>query len=270
VITEVLSDIRTVRRATPASTAIAIGNLLWYNSGSAVVEPASARADQGSLLANQADFAAIFAGVSQDMRLVSETSTTPASDRTIITDGIFDCSCTSAIFTPGQLVGIDRNATTPANWDTQVIAVSNLALAIGFAVNSGSAGLLSGSAITTVRCRLTSRLWNTLAMIYGIGMGCSQGTGSKVIADGAYTVLLSDPPILSMVPTAARNITLPSEALAGAAGLEYVFTNNSGGANSVTFLGSASGSIKGNGVVPQNKTGLFWSDGTHWNGMVSA
>jgi hypothetical protein len=47
-------------------------------------------------------------------------------------------------------------------------------------------------------------------------------------------------------------------------------SNQSAGAFNVSFLGSAGGAVKGNGVIPQNKTGWAWCDGTTWYGMTSA
>ena len=48
------------------------------------------------------------------------------------------------------------------------------------------------------------------------------------------------------------------------------FKSGVGVSASVTFLGSAGGSIKGNGVCPQNKSIIVWCDGVQWVGSVSA
>lgn len=260
---EVLADNRTVTLPFPASTGIAVGNLLYWDSGAVLPKTASARADKGSLALNQADFAALFVGVMVDQRLATETSTGNDSRRAITLDGIFDVDCASLTWEVDDLVGIDRNA-TPTNYDSQVAKVTNPALAIGIVVKREPV------AVTKVRCRLTaSKLWSD-RLRRPLGLGGAQGVGSTALADANGAVTVGNGPILTMVPTAGRNVTLPNEAISGAMGLTFVFTNNSAGANSVTFQSSAAGSIKGNGVVPQNKTGYFWCDGTNWNGLVSA
>jgi hypothetical protein len=198
-----------------------------------------------------------------DVRLSTETSTGNDSRRMVVLDGIFDCDCASSTFEVDDLVGIDRSG-TPLNLDQQVIKVTNPILAIGIVIKREPV------AVTKVRCRLTaSKLFHD-RLRRPLGLGGAQGVGSTLLADGAGAVTIGMGPILTMVPTAARNQTLPNEAIAGAAGAVFYFTNNSAGANSVTFQSSAAGAIKGNGVVPQNKTAIFWCDGTNWTGLVSA
>jgi hypothetical protein len=102
------------------------------------------------------------------------------------------------------------------------------------------------------------------------GIGGFQGQSGTLLTDANQTLDPSTNPVLNMVPTAARNVKLPVEAQS--AGLVFFFTNNSAGANSVTFQSSAGAGIKGNGVVPQNKTGIFFYDTntSSWCGLVSA
>lgn len=260
-IKEVLSDNRSQTFPFPASTAVSVGDLLTWNDGALVAKPANARADKGSKALNQADFRTLFLGVAADQRLSTETSTGNDSRRLVIIDGIFDCDCASATFEVGDLIGIDRDA-TPLNMNQQVIKVATPNLAIGFVTKR------EPSAVTKVRCRLTSSLMYGLAYMAGKSVGGNQGQGATTLADGAATLTVDANPYLNMVPTAARNVTLPAEAQSK--GLEFYFTNNSAGANTVTFLASGGGGIKGNGACPQNKTIHLWCDGTNWNGLVSA
>lgn len=262
-IKEVLCDNRNNVLPFPASTGIAQFNLLWWDSSVPIAKTASARADKGSLALNQCDFAALFLGVMGDVRLATETSTGNDSRRMVIVDGIFDCDCASSTFEVDDLVGIDRSA-TPLNLDQQVIKVTNPALAIGIVVKR------EPNAVTKVRCRLTASKLFSDRLRRPLGLGGAQGVGSTALADANGAVTVANGPILTMVPTAARNVTLPNEAISGAMGLMFYFTNNSAGPNSVTFQSSAAGAIKGNGVVPQNKTGIFWCDGSSWNGNVGA
>lgn len=259
----VLGDNRNGGYPCPASIAIATGDLMWWDSANLVMKPAALRADKGSLIANQVDFSAVFLGVSREQRLATETSTGNDSRRVVDHDGVYDADCPSLTWEVGDFVAVDRSS-TPANFSQQVNKVSTSALSIGICVRREPV------AVTKVRCRLTSSLMFAEWARNPVGIGAGQGVGATALADAAATLTLAQGPILTMIPTAARNLTLPSEAIAALIGAEFYFTNNSAGAFSVTFLGSAGGSIKGNGIVPQNKTCHLWSDGTNWNGLTSA
>ncbi len=258
-IKESLADNKDVVMPFPASLAIARGDLLWWDSANSLAKKASQRTDLGSLVLNQIDFAQLFLGVAQDQRLATETDAN--AQRTVVTDGIFDCACASTTWAVGDFVGVDRDA-TPLNYNQQVAKVTVPQLAIGVCVKAGTN-------LTTVRARLTSRVGFIDFCKRQRGFGGLQGVGSTALGDANQTLTVASNPILSMVPTAARNVTLPLEAQSKE--LIFVFTNNSAGAFSVTFKASdGATAIKGNGVVPQNKTGYFWCDGTNWNGLVSA
>lgn len=261
----VLSDSRTLQMPSPASTAVSICDLMYWDSVAKQVKPLTSKATLASEILDQAAVAAAFAGVSYQQRLVTESDA--SAMRGIWTDGIFDFDCPSQIFYPGDLVGVTWNGGT-ALANQYVTKVANAALAIGIVVNPyGKLYANSGVAVTRVRCRIISRLcWDLVTS--RPGGGNSQGVGATVLTDAAQVLTAASNPYLSMVPTAARNVTLPVEAQSS--GLEFYFTNNSGGANAVTFLASGGGSIKGNGVVPQNKSAILWCDGTNWNGLVSA
>jgi hypothetical protein len=267
-IQNVLSDSKTLALPYPASTAVARGDLLYWDSVNKLVKPLTSKATLASEILDQAAVAAAFVGASWDVRLVSEITSFTASDfRVVQIEGVFDTDCPSQIFYPGDLVGATWNGGT-ALANQVVTKVNNLALAIGVVVNGyGTAYGNNGVAVTRVRCRLLSR-WCWDLCTSRPSMGDSQGIGATVLADSNITLTLASNPILSQAPSTARNITLPDEARS--AGFTFYFTNNAGGATSVTFLGSAGGAIKGNSVVPQNKTAILWSDGTSWNGLVSA
>lgn len=156
-ISEVQADKRTLRVPFPASIAINVGDLLWWDNVNKVGNTAINRPDQGSLLANQEDFAPIFLGVSADMRLVGETATTGTfptgpGDRTVVAEGEFDCSCGSQTWEFGDLVAIDRNSSTPANYAQQVNKVTGQpnAPAIGYVIKREPV------ATTKVRCFLSA------------------------------------------------------------------------------------------------------------------
>ena len=139
-----VSDHKTVAMTFPASTAIAVGDLLGNNSGT--VKKASAYSDQGTEAANQAAFAAVFMGVSADQRLVTETDT---PERVVLTDVIVDVTCPSTTWVVGDLVGPSEASNGTELENQQVEQVTVATRAIGYCVKGGTS-------LTTVRCRLIS------------------------------------------------------------------------------------------------------------------
>lgn len=141
-----LSDARTIKAPFPASLAVAIGDLLYWDS--TTIKKASQQADQGTEPLNQALFASKFIGVSKDQRLSTETT---ADDRTIETDTVVDATCPSSTWEIGDLVGPSENSGGDGLENQQVEKVTDPALAIGYCIKR------EGSAVTTVRCRLMSK-----------------------------------------------------------------------------------------------------------------
>ena len=139
-----VSDHQTVAMTFPASTAVAIGDLLGNNSGA--VKLASAYADGGSEALNQAAFAAVFMGVSADKRLSTETDT---PDRVVLTDIIVDATCPTTTWVVGDFVGASEKSNGTQLEDQQVEKVATANLAIGYCFKGGTD-------LTTVRCRLIS------------------------------------------------------------------------------------------------------------------
>lgn len=242
--------------------AVGIGDLM-YDGGSQIAYPADVQADQGSLALNQIKFASLFIGVSQEQILLAETSTTKKF--VIRTAGVVDFACASATYNPGDLLGPNAGAGPPYLDPQTLVKVNSLALAVAVVIPSKYAGVANQ---TRIRAMMISRRTND-PFNPANSLGGQQGISATTLADGAATITVDSNPILNMVPTAARNVTLPKES--ASKGLEFQFTNNSAGANTVTFKASdGATAIKGNGACPQNKTILLWCDGTNWNGLVSA
>lgn len=172
---------KSLRVPFPASLALAVGDLCYWDNSAHFGKPATSRSDTGSKAGNQLDFKPLFLGVSAEQRLSTETSVTTVaslatgpSDRLVITEGIFDCDCASATFEFGDMVGIDRDA-TPLNTNQQVIAVTDPALAIGFVVKREPAN------VTKVRCFLSSILYGWFAELFGV----PSLIGTAITAGGA-------------------------------------------------------------------------------------
>lgn len=253
-----LSDNKTLALPYPASTVVSRYDLVYWDATTRRVKPLTSKSTQASEALDQVDAAGRFLGWSFDQRLLTETD--DGALRLVGIEGVCDIDCPSQTFALHDLVGPTWAGGT-ALVNQQVTRVANLISAIAIVLNDYP------TPVTRVRVRLISRFcYDLVSSRLGIS-GPSVPPG-KVLPDAAYTVLLSDPQQLSMAPSGARNVTLPPEALSQ--GNRYYFTNNAPAANSVTFLGSAGGAVKGNGVVPQNKTAVVWCDGTSWNGLVSA
>lgn len=270
-ISEKISDNRTLVVPFASNVAINIGDLLYWDNVNKVVKPLTSLATGASEQVDQSTVAPIFAGVANDVQLSTQSN----QMLTITTDGIFDCDCVSNTYFPGDLIAPTWNGTSGlvAQYVTKISGSGtvNPYLAIGEVINPyGTTYSNTGSspvATTRVRCRLTSRLFWAYWMLRN-GLGNLQGIGSKTLPGTAnYQVLVSDPPILYMVPTAARTVTLPTEATAN--GLQFTIVNNSGGAYAITLAGTTN-TLIGTSSIPQGKTAIVSCDGTYWYSTVSA
>jgi hypothetical protein len=249
------------RYLAPASLQISQGDLLYWTGS--VAQPLSAKAILGTQVLDQAAIAAgLFLGACMSGRIASQAgSVWPADSIDVVADTPYLADCASATFEEGDLVGVVRNVGNTALQDQNVVGVVNPALAIGRVIRREPV------AVTSVLIQLFGKnTWQGVPN--NQSMFARQGNGVTALADSNGAVDHTMGPILTMVPTAARNQTLPVEAQSK--GLGFEFTNNSAGAFAVTFQSSAAGAIKGNGVVPQNKTAILWCDGTNWTGLVSA
>lgn len=177
---------RTLRVPFPASLAVAVGDLCYWDNAAKFAKPATSRADTGSKAGNQADFAPLFMGVSAEQRLSAETSVTAVaskptgpSDRLVVPEGVFDCDCASATFEFGDLVGIDRDA-TPLNTNQQVVGVTSPLLAVGFVVKR------EPTAVTQVRCFLSAFKFGWFADLYGL----EALSGTAITAGGSTKAAL--------------------------------------------------------------------------------
>lgn len=255
-IREVLTDNRTISPLVPASTANAVGDLAWYDAAANTAKKASVRADTGSKVGNQADFAPLFLGVFADARLAGETT---SQRRVVVADGVFDCDCPSRAWKIGEFVGIDRSA-TPLNLDQQVDVVTQPHLAIGVCVAD-----TNGVAGTKVRARLTGKIAAAVNAIDPPFFG-GQLAGSAALADADATLTAASAAIQTGVPTAARKVILP--AVAASKGLVFLVVNNSAGANALNVrLPDDSATLQ---AVAQNKRALFLCDGTTWFALPGA
>lgn len=138
----------------PASTAIEIGDLLYWDDSANTVKVASAQADQGSEPLNQELFRENFIGVALQQRLATQTS---SGNIEVAFEGEFEFDCPSTTWEIGDLVGASEAGSGTALLDQQVEKVTANNLAIGFVTKRTTA------AVTTVTCRLFSSWASDLA-----------------------------------------------------------------------------------------------------------
>lgn len=127
---------------TVASTAYAVGDLL-YDNGSNAVLPASSQADQLTQTANQRLFASKFIGVSNFKKLSSDTGTQALP---VIVDEDIYSAVAATTFAVGDFIGGIESSGGVALEAAVVAKVSDPSLAIGICVEAGTS-------ITTVRWR---------------------------------------------------------------------------------------------------------------------
>jgi hypothetical protein len=240
--------------------AIGVGDLV-YDNGSDVARPADKLTSLTTEALDQAQFAQKFIGCSQEQILAAETNSTKRF--TVRVDGVMDFNCPSQTFNKGDLVGIYSNGT---NLDPQQVdKVTHPALAIGIVVK------YYGSATTRVRARIVSRkTWDIVSNWASPALFDGQTVAAtNTLTDANQTLTVASAMFQKMVPTAARSVTLPKEAQSK--GLTFIFWNNSGGANTVTFKKSdGSTNVDGTAGVTQGKVGIFMCDGATWYGVLSA
>lgn len=140
--------INEVQCAFNGTIAVAVGDLMYQEVDDA--RPLSSQADQLTEYANQVRAAPLFLGVARDARTVSETQALTSFP--IATDVEVEIPCTSATFEVGDLVAPLEQSNGTQLENQKVVKTTDQAIAIGYATRR------YGSATTTVRCRLMSRV----------------------------------------------------------------------------------------------------------------
>src|SRR5262245_37542089 len=90
----------------PASLAIFIGDLLYWDSGNNVVKPFSQLADTTTEARQQASAARLFMGVANSARLATDAVAGPVR---VMVDGLWEFACDSVAFAQGDFVGASYN-----------------------------------------------------------------------------------------------------------------------------------------------------------------
>jgi hypothetical protein len=244
---------------------ISPGDLLYWNAGSSVVSPLSAKTGAGAAVLDQSDISSLFAGVALQGRIAAQTTSgypaNPANGINVAVDCVYEADCASATFEIGDLVGVISSgaAAAAAISDQSVVAVARENLAIGFVIARYA------SATTKVRIQLYGKATHAGNPNINGAIGARQNAASASLADSNVTLTVASAPIQIGVPTAARDVTLP--AVAYSTGLQFYVVNNSAGANTITVKNAAAATIAS---VAQNKRAVLFCDGTTWFGLVGA
>lgn len=242
-------DVSRFQAAVDSATVIEIGDLVYLDSDD--VKPASAQADQGGAAANQALFAANFAGVAMQARDAGD-----ATPIRVLADGVFEFDCASATWEVGDLVAAAENSGGDALEDQQVIAVSRPELAIGYAIAR------EASAVVKVKVRLLSR---TSGLHRLLALERRNSSSVETLADNK-TLAADDARIQVLDPGGAgRDTTLPAEA--ASTGVDFIVHNSADAAEVLTIKDDGGGTIC---TPTQNESAHVFCDGTTWRGLVGA
>lgn len=138
---------RTVVYQAPASLAISVGDLLYYDSGDGYVKPLSSKVGSGTVNIDQVFVHDNFVGVAQSGRLAAQAT---AGTVTVATDCIYEADCASQTFEPGALVTAFSSGAAAAGAisDQKIDATALTSEAIGVVVQQYK------SNTTLVVCRL--------------------------------------------------------------------------------------------------------------------
>ncbi|MBI1899752.1 MAG: hypothetical protein HYS13_01400 [Planctomycetia bacterium] len=242
-------DVSKFQGAVDSATVIEIGDLVYHDADD--VKPAGSQADQLSEEANQALFAAKFAGVA--MQASPSGKTDPIR---VAADGIFEFDCPSGTFEVGDLVGASENAGGTALLDQQVEPVTRPENAIGYVVQR------EPTAVTKVKVRLLSREGGLLQLLR---QEKRQSSVVQALA-GNKTLTADDPRIQVLDPGGAgRDVVLPPEA--ASKGLDFYIHNSADAAEVLSVKEDGGTAIC---TPTQNETAYVYCDGTTWRGMVAA
>lgn len=229
--------------------------------GGNVAYPADQLASLGSEALDQAQFAALFVGYSQEKILSTETN--PNKRFTVRVSGPVTAQCPSQVWNKGDLVGIFSNGV--ALNPQQVDKVSQRFLAIGVCIKD-SGGVAATSVTFDMESRYTDGIMDSRQFA---SLGEQQAMQNvNVLTDANQVFTVATPFFSQQQNTAPRTITLPLEK--ASKGLQFMVHNLAGSTGSITFNGSAGGAALGNNVLPAGKTGTYFCDGLTWYCSISA
>lgn len=227
----VLSDNRTLELPVPASLAIGIGDLCYWDSANKLAKPITSLTTGASEAVDQEQVAQNFVGIALDARLSTETDTT--ATRLFLADGICDMTLYNDTFNLSDLIAATWNG--GAALVTQAVRrTTSLRLALGRVIK------LPASGATKVRAHVQSRVaWDLANSVPALGVGVINSQFSIAgVGNGADT---TDDTLFSY--------TLPANALGASSGralrIKAFGKRAAGGGNNVVkiFFGATAVAI---------------------------
>lgn len=200
-INNTLADNRTRRYPFPASTAVSVGDLLYWDRSAYQAKPLTSLTTGASEQADQATIAPIFLGVAMDVRLATETDS--GAIRVVALDGVYEVDVVSLTPEPGDLLAVTWNGGS-ALVNQTLKKTSNAADAIGVILDvptqTGNSSPWN-AAVTKVIARIQSRIGWDVGTAVGLGVphmaaiwqqdaGAAPSAGSQTffLADRSYRI----------------------------------------------------------------------------------
>lgn len=253
-ITNTLQDNRIQRFPFPASVAFSLNDFVVWNPTLNQVQSITSLVTGASEAVDQATVAASFLGCSNDVRLATETDNNAI--RTVCLDGIFDVSCVSFTPQPGSLVGVTWNGGS-ALVQGYVKQVTTLDHAIGVVVDiptqTGNSSPW-GTATTTVRIRLLSRLAQSLIATGLTGVPGANGTSGTADAGSGLQITMGAGGTATTGTGGAGGAIVLT---AGAGGTTTGAAGTGGAGGAVTLKAGAGAATSGSGASPGGAGGTF-------------
>jgi hypothetical protein len=248
-------DNDTVVYDAPASTAVDVGDFLYYDTSGETILPASSQADAGTEALNQRTFALNFAGIALDKRIALQTT---AGTCNVATNLVAYVTAASDDYDVGDYLAVDEASSGTALEDQKVVKVTEPSLAIGVCVKS------TGASSTNVWGYFPAKR-NFGSALLVPSLGGSQVTRSDTATlAGTRTLTVESAPIQVLDPDGSdRTVTLPD--VAAAKGYVFHIVNTANGAGEDLNVKNAGATAIG--TVTPTQAGMFYSDGTTWFGL---
>ncbi len=147
----------TMQLPSVASTAISVGDLLYWDTSAKTLKPMDVYVGSGTAATDRTALSPLFAGVALQGKLAADTTAGyPGFSGEVIscaTDALYEAACVSATFEPGALVAVVSSGAAAAGAISPqtLVATTTAEQAIGYVVERYAA------ATTTVRVRLIGR-----------------------------------------------------------------------------------------------------------------
>ncbi len=231
---------------------VTIGDLMLYDESTDTVRPASTQADQLTPLANQILFVQNFVGIARTGKLATVAKQVSIDFES---DGQYEYPAEAATFDIGEYLTISETAAGTALENQELEKTENKALALFVCVEEKVVAAGDRLFVQLVRSRINNQLGRPTIDVQ---------VGAIEILGANRTVLPNDPTVLQLDPAGARNVIMPVEATEP--GRVRMIKNEADAAEDITVRDS--GDANTIAVISRDELGLFYCDGTKWDGGI--